>query len=374
MSEISNIRNVVDQFSLPSQATSIQPFGTGNINSTYRVETEKPECLYILQKINGTVFPNPRQIMENLLVLSQYFSNQGKRFLSGVKGYQMPELITSKDKKPFIENSGDIWRLISFIPNTYAVDIISSTQQAGEVGKILGIFHQWTAKLNISFLQDTLPGFHITSEYLEQYDKAQRDTLVSDKSEQFLSLTTFIEKYRHQANILEAALKRGELSLRVMHGDPKISNILFDKDTDKGVAIIDLDTVKPGLIHYDVGDCLRSSCNPCGEETEAFTSVEFDLSLCRSILTSYFEQAGGSLTKNDILYLYDATFLMIYELALRFLTDFLRGDIYFKTIHPQQNLNRAFVQMKLAESFERQKQKFNDLVSDLTTSKLRSEI
>lgn len=369
MNTISNVWAIVEQFSLPSQVKEIQPFGTGNINSTYRVKTDQPDGVYILQKINGSVFSEPRKIMGNLSVLTHYFLGQKENFISDHRTYQMPELINSKSGRSFVENNNHIWRMMSFISNTYAVDSIQNVQQAGEIGKILGIFHRWTAKLNLTLLHDTLPGFHITPSYLEAYDKAKIDPKISFQSDSLQDLIPFIEKYRSRSDVLERAVNRGDISLRVMHGDPKISNILFDNDTDQGVAIIDLDTVKPGLIHYDIGDCLRSSCNRQGEETEVLESVEFDISLCREILNSYAKEAGRSLTKSDTYYLYDATFLMIYELTLRFLTDFFQGNIYFKVIHPLQNLNRALVQMKLAESLERQKEAFYDLVSKLTISK-----
>jgi Ser/Thr protein kinase RdoA (MazF antagonist) len=145
--------------------------------------------------------------------------------------------------------------------------------------------------------------------------------------------------------------------LRVVHGDPKISNIMIDDATGKGTCIVDLDTVKPGLIHYDFGDCLRSCCNPAGEETQDMSRVLFDTDLCEAIVRGYMVHARSFLTEADREYLYDSIRLIAFELGLRFFADYIAGDVYFKTRHDGQNLNRARVQFKLTESIEaREKQ------------------
>jgi Ser/Thr protein kinase RdoA (MazF antagonist) len=152
--------------------------------------------------------------------------------------------------------------------------------------------------------------------------------------------------------VLENAKERGELRLRPIHGDPKISNIMIDDATGKGTCIIDLDTVKPGLIHYDFGDCLRSSCNPAGEETLNLKSVLFDMDLCEAIVKGYMACARSFLTDADREYLYDGIRLITFELGLRFFADYIAGNVYFNTRYDEQNLNRARVQFKLAESIE----------------------
>jgi len=161
-----------------------------------------------------------------------------------------------------------------------------------------------------------------------------------------------VEKRREWCSVLEDARERGELKLRPIHGDPKIANVMIDDATGKGTCIVDLDTVKPGLIHYDFGDCLRSCCNPGGEETRDLSQVYFDTDLCRPIIRGYLAHARSFLSDADRHYLFDAIRLIAFELGLRFFADYLAGDVYFKTHYDGQNLNRARVQFRLTESIE----------------------
>jgi Ser/Thr protein kinase RdoA (MazF antagonist) len=204
-------------------------------------------------------------------------------------------------------------------------------------------------------MEDTLPGFHIAPRYLAHLDevlltpeaKRQRDASAESKR-----LARFILERRDFIPVLENALARGELKHRPIHGDPKITNIMIDEITGKGTAIVDLDTVKPGLIHYDFGDAARSACNPAGEEAENFEDVYFDTDLFEGLVRGYFREAAPFLTPEDRKYLFDSVRLIALELGMRFYTDYLEGNRYFKVKHALQNLERARVQLKLCESIE----------------------
>ncbi|HBE53609.1 MAG TPA: aminoglycoside phosphotransferase, partial [Cyanobacteria bacterium UBA11369] len=150
-----------------------------------------------------------------------------------------------------------------------------------------------------------------------------------------------------------------------MHGDPKINNVMFDTATGKAVSVVDLDTVKPGLVHYDIGDCLRSGCNRAGEETADWESVRFDTDLSQGILQGYLSVAKAFLTENDYAYIYDAIRLIAFELGLRFFADHLAGNVYFKVKHPEHNLARALVQFKLTESIESQETTIRSIIEDM---------
>ena len=178
-------------------------------------------------------------------------------------------------------------------------------------------------------------------------------------------MAKFIEDRRGFAGTLQDALQRGELSLRLMHGDPKVNNIMIDDFTGKGTAMIDLDTVSPGLIHYDFGDALRSICNPAGEEEQNLSKVVFDLDLCAAFCKGYMKHARAFLTEADRLYLYDAIRLITFELGLRFFQDYLAGSVYFKIRQPEQNLNRARVQFRLCESIEARERAIRELLAAL---------
>jgi Ser/Thr protein kinase RdoA (MazF antagonist) len=175
----------------------------------------------------------------------------------------------------------------------------------------------------------------------------------------------FIKVRRGWASVLEQARQDGTLTLRPIHGDPKVNNVMLDAATGQAVSLIDLDTVKPGLVQYDLGDCLRSGCNPWGEETTDWEKVRFEPDLCRAILGGYLSRARDFLTTNDYIYIYDAIRLIAFELGLRFFTDYLAGNVYFKAAHPQHNLARALVQFKLTESLESQESIIRHLIREL---------
>ena len=233
------------------------------------------------------------------------------------------------------------------------------------------MFHHLISDLPVSQLADTLEGFHVTPAYLDRYDCVLDRWL--DRAEprevtesRLVSALAFVADGRDGADVLEAACQRGELQRRPIHGDPKINNVMIDAGSGQAVGLIDLDTVKPGLVHYDIGDCLRSCCNPVGEEVTDLTTVRFDLDLCRSILEGYLSVARSFLSPADVAYLPACIRLIPFELGLRFLTDHLDGDRYFKVEARGQNLDRALVQFSLMRSIEDQYEAIESLVQQLT--------
>jgi Ser/Thr protein kinase RdoA (MazF antagonist) len=225
--------------------------------------------------------------------------------------------------------------------------------QAQEVGYALGLFHRLLSDLPPEHLPDTLPGFHLTPLYLQRFDEVWAAG-TPRSSPEVAYCCRVISRCRGWAAVLEDGKATGWLTLRVIHGDPKVNNVLFDQASGQAVSLIDLDTVKPGLVHYDLGDCLRSACNPLGEETQAWEQVRFAPEWCRAVLTGYFSQARQFFTTADHAYLFDAVRLLPFELGLRFFTDYLAGNVYFKADHRDHNLWRALVQFRLTESIEEQ--------------------
>ena len=237
-----------------------------------------------------------------------------------------------------------------------------------ECGAALGHFHYLISDLDPKSIQDPLPGFHITSGYLATYDRtldtAQAKELIASSMEA-KRLAKFVEERRDLALCLERALERGEIRKRLFHGDPKVNNIMIDDVTGKGTAMIDLDTVSPGLIHMDFGDALRSICNPAGEEETNLAKVVFDEDLATAFCKGYMREAGPFLTDADRAYLYDSIRLLPFELGLRFFQDHLAGNVYFKTKTPEQNLNRARVQFRLCESVEARERSIRSVLKQL---------
>ena len=351
--------SIAAEFDVPGQVVTVLSIDTGNVNDTYRVikRTTYSEVQFVLQRISQAVFPEPELVMANMRAITDYSHKRlEEQLTSSNRIWQLPKVITTLDGKDyFVDAEGGYWRALSMIASATSHEKVINVEHAHEAGYVLGHFQRIISDFPIDQLADTLPGFHITPGYLSYHDKV----VETDGAQQKLSasiearrIEAFIQERREFVPVLENALARGELKLRSIHGDPKITNIMMDNITGKGTAIIDLDTVKPGLVHYDFGDCVRSVCNPVGEEAKDLNNVLVDLDSFEALVRGYLKQARNFLTDWDHKYLYDSVRLISFELGLRFFTDYLAGDVYFKTIFESQNLNRGRVQMKLCDSIE----------------------
>ena len=341
-----NQTTIAEQFKPGGNILKVQEFGNGNINDTYIVTLEHTqENKFILQRINTHVFKQPQLIMQNMRTFTEHVH---RRVHAEGHAWEAPRVIPAKDGQDFfIDEENNFWRAISFVDNAQSFDIIKDVEHAREVGHALGMFQNLISDLSITTLADTLEGFHVTPRYLGQYDWifSQNGSHYSPEVNYGMQ---FIEKRRDFAYVLENA----DLPIRPIHGDPKVNNVMIHTETGKAVSIVDLDTVKPGLIHYDIGDCLRSGCNPLGEDAEDWEAVHFDPEIGSAILEGYLTEARAFLTAADYDHMFNAIRLIAFELGLRFFTDHLAGDVYFKVKYPGHNLHRALVQFKLTESIE----------------------
>lgn len=366
-----DLYEIANQFSHQGAIVSLKAFGNGNINDTFLVSLDNPEqTSFVLQRINHQVFKNPAAVMGNMVCVTEHIHRKLQENPLD-RPWQIPRVIlTTQGQDHWDSGTGDYWRAISFIEGSESFDTLTSLQQAEEVGTALGIFHQLLSDLSPNQLIDTLPGFHHTPDYLAQYQGAIANPIreIETLKSEIQFCHDFIETRAAWCGILEQAKQSGTLPLRLMHGDPKVNNIMFDRQTGLAVSVIDLDTTKPGLIHYDIGDCLRSGCNSLGEETQDWQAVTFNLDFCRAILRGYLPQCQNFLTHADYRYLFDAIRLIAFELGLRFFTDFLNGDRYFKTRYPEHNLIRALVQFQLTTSIEAQAAAIQGIIHDIQAS------
>jgi hypothetical protein len=350
--------NAAQQFDVKGRLVNVDIVGQGNVNDTYQAIFRAGGSVerIILQRINKNVFEHPDWIMSNMRYITDHvlekLCNEPDDEL---REWGIPRIVTCKGEDFMIDEDGNFWRSMSIIADASSYAKVRNSEHAYEVGIVLGCFHRTVSDLPSKKLHDTLPGFHVTPGYLEKYD----ETINGDYCKERMSSTpdiqrlmNFVDKRRNKVNILQNALQQGELKTRIIHGDPKVDNIMIDNFTGYGIGIIDLDTVKPGLLHYDFGDALRSSCNPAGEDETDLDSVFFDIDLCSSFVEGYMEQATDFITAADRYYLYDAIHLITFELGLRFFQDYLAGDKYFKVRFEGHNINRAKVQFKLCESIE----------------------
>ncbi len=352
---------LINKFNIKGRLVALRPFGNGNINDTFLAiyRNTFTETQVILQRVNRNVFPEPEAIMTNMHEVTKHCHEKLEAdALAGRddRVWQMPRIIKAKDAKDYvIDDKGEIWRVITRIMSAHAFDVAQGPEHAMECGAALGHFHYLISDMDHAKVKDPLPGFHVTSGYLAKYDetlKTPEARALLGASMEAKRLAKFVEERRDLALSLETAEKNGELKKRMFHGDPKVNNIMIDDVTGKGTAMIDLDTVSPGLIHLDFGDALRSICNPAGEEESDLAKVVFDEDLCTAFCKGYIREAGSFLTDADRAYLYDSIRLLPFELGLRFFQDYLAGNVYFKTKQPEQNLNRARVQFRLCESIE----------------------
>ena len=361
-----NLVEIAQQFQSASPIVRIQQYGSGNINQTFLV-TLKERSPFILQQLNTTVFRQPELVMHNICVLSDHVNQKIPALeLVSPRRWLFPQvLLTSTGKNCYLGADNSFWRAFSFIDNSQSFDTIQDLHHAQEIGYGLGMFHSLVNDLPTKQLADTLVGFHITPSYLAHYQQVLTTTKVKASPEKKYC-QQFISDRPDLPYILETAKDQGKIKLRIIHGDPKINNIMLDCTTHQAVAAIDLDTVKPGLIHYDIGDCLRSGCNPLGEETDRWEQVTFELEFAQAILEGYLGVASQFLTKCDRQYIYDAIRLLAFELGLRFFTDYLEGDVYFGAKYPEHNLQRALVQFQLTSCIEAQGTALKNMIQEIS--------
>ncbi len=357
--------DIAAAFDLDGQIRDVRPYGHGLINDSFIVTLHAGRRV-ILQRINRRVFPKPALIMENLRVLAEHVRQRQAKAGPTARELQLPEVFTTRDGKDFvIDAEGGFWRAMGFIENTRTFETITDATQAEEVGFGLGRFHALIHDLDPERLHETLPGFHHAPGYFARFLRASAQPRRAAASQDLLYCLSFVELRWSLTRVLDAAKREGKLAIRPIHGDTKLNNFLFDANSGRAVSLIDLDTVQPGLIHYDIGDCLRSCANPAGESPKDIASVRFDLDICRAILKNYLAETRSFLTQNDYHYLYDAIRLIPFELGLRFFTDHLEGDRYFKTDWPGQNLHRAMVQFRLTASIETAEKDIKTLIANI---------
>ena len=322
----------------------LAPLGNGLINDTFLVTTSNGQ--FVLQRINARVFPAPEAIIANLLVIDQHLRQKTTYQL------KIPGLLTTLSGDTFYKDEhDDCWRAQHFIEQTISLEAPESLADAQQVGFALGHFHQLLSDLDASLLNDTLPGFHIAPDYLARYLAISQQSILQDTY-----CTHFIERFTPFVDQLENAKHQGILPIRTIHGDPKLNNFLFNQQRSI-VSLIDLDTVKPGLVHYDIGDCLRSCCHDLAND-------RFDLAVCAAVLKTYLAETGQFFSDAEYALLFAAIQLIPFELGLRFYTDYLEGNRYFKVTQPEQNLHRAISQFRLCADITDKKSAICALIDD----------
>ncbi|MCK5517533.1 MAG: aminoglycoside phosphotransferase family protein [Desulfobulbaceae bacterium] len=337
--------DVLKQYSSTYPDATVAPLGQGNINDTFLVTASAGK--FVLQRISGAVFTEPLCVITNFSKISQHLERKIP-VIAPEWQFARP-VYTDRGNLFYRDRSGNLWRGQTYLPHK-RMTIIEGSDQGCELGRALGIFHLLMSDMGSEDLHDPLPGFHVLPAYLDQFDLAWKEKFCVGQEIQYC--LGIIDQCRGKANNLERAIKEGILTEQPVHGDPKIDNFIFN-EAGYGVGLIDLDTVGSGLIHFDLGDCLRSCCNRSGEDGQRVQDVRFDIGICRAILDGYFQRAATLLSPLQRRYIFDALLLITFELGLRFFTDYLQGNRYFKVKAAGDNLRRALVQFRLVGEIEK---------------------
>lgn len=354
-----DIEFIADSFNLGGSYIGYKVKNDGHINSTYVISFEDSEgCSkkYTLQKINTYVFKDPDKLMSNIVGVTSHIKNK-------LDDYERRTLnfLPAKDGKYYVvDPNGDCWRCYDYIDNAYTCNIIDSAEVFYNAGKSFGNFQKLLSDYPIDKLFETIPKFHDTYSRFNDFLKAvERDA--SGRASSVKDEIQFVLDREADTKVLLAELEKNELPLRVTHNDTKLNNILFDSETNEGICIIDLDTVMPGLSLYDFGDSLRFGANTASEDEKDLSKVSLSLELYEAYTRGYLSTAKNSLTEKEMFYLPFSAKLMTLECGMRFLTDYLDGDVYFKTDYPEHNLVRCRDQFKLVADIEKKYEQMQEV-------------
>jgi len=352
---------VVRQFEILGEFHCAEPYGSGHINDTYCAVFHQAgvPVRYILQRINHNIFKNPVALMENVQRVTSHLAAK----MAGVPDAtrRALTLIPARDGRGWhVDADGNHWRAYLFIEKARTYDAVESTDQAFKAAQAFGQFQKMLADLPAPRLHDTIPDFHHTPKRFATLEKA----IEADVAGRAILVRAEIEFALAHKSITSVLLD-ANLPERVTHNDTKFNNVMLDDATGEGICVIDLDTVMPGLALYDFGDMVRTTTSPAKEDERDLSKVQMQFPMFESLVRGYLSTAGGFLTKTEKQFLAFSGKLITFEIGIRFLTDFLAGDVYFKVHRDGHNLDRCRTQFKLVESIEQQEARMNKLVEEI---------
>ena len=363
--EFANLADIVKHFKFEGDFLTAAPYGFGHINDTYAARFQKADGnarRYILQRINHNIFKNPVGLMRNI---AQVTAHLRRKIITagGAPEREALTLIPTLDSRPFYKTpDGNYWRAYIFIEGAQTYQIVENPDHIYNAAQAFGQFQKLLSDFPAEQLYATIPNFHHTRKRFEDFvhcvDKDVKNRAQSVKAE--------IEFVKHRAadtSVLVDLLARGELPQRVTHNDTKFNNVMIDDETGTGICVIDLDTVMPGLALYDFGDAVRSGTNSAAEDEADISKVWVDFKIFERLARGYLDTARDFLTPTEIEYLPFSAKLMTFECGMRFLTDYLAGDIYYKIHRENHNLDRCHTQFKLVCDMEAQSEQMRHIVA-----------
>lgn len=358
------LEDAIYAFGFGNRCSYVRPFGAGHINETYALYMDTPngeELTYILQRVNTNVFKNPREVMANIFGVTEYLRGI-IREAGGDPDRETLSYIKTKSGETYYEDvEGQPWRCSGFITDSVCRQKVESAEEFYQSARSFGNFLKQLNDYPADTLYETIPHFHDTESRLADLLQAVRRD-VKNRARTCRAEIDFVKEHAADCSVLMEQMRLGNLPLRVTHNDTKLNNILFDKNTGEGLCIIDLDTIMPGLSLNDFGDSIRFGATSAAEDEQDISKVEFDIELFEAYTKGYLEAAGDVLTAKEKEYLAWGARIITLECGIRFLTDYLRGDEYFKTQYPTHNLVRARTQFKLAADMEDHFDEMNEIV------------
>ena len=352
-----SLEDAIYAFGFGQKCSYVKPFGEGHINETYAVYMQEEDGSdvpqYVLQRLNINVFKNPSQVMENIFGVTEFLREVIREEGGDVDRETLSYIKTKSGETYFEDAQGQPWRCLHFISNSVCYQTVEEPDQFYQSAKSFGHFLKQLGNYPAESLHETIPQFHDTVKRFRDFAKAVKKD-VKNRSRSCKKEIAFALEREEDCGVLMEQLNKELLPLRVTHNDTKLNNILFDSDTNKGLCIIDLDTIMPGLAANDFGDSIRFGASTAEEDEKDLEKVHFDIHLYELYVKGYLEMAKDVLTPAEIESLPWGARLMTLECGMRFLTDYLQGDVYFKTAYPEHNLVRARTQFKLVKEMEEQ--------------------
>ena len=361
-----DLMQISGQFSVSGDCLEVKPFGNGHINDTYAVTcaSEGGVRRYILQKLNSRVFPHPTALMNNFAAVTAYLRPIIKKEGGDPDRECLKVIPTVQGAAYYVDGEGEVWRMTQLIENTDAYLVAESSAMFEDAGRAFGLFIKRLEGFDAASLIEVIPDFHNTVKRYENLEKA----VAADKAGRasgVKDLIDFARARKDKTSIIVSALKEGSIPLRVTHNDTKLNNVLIDTATQKAICVIDLDTVMPGSLLYDFGDAIRVGCSTAEEDEKDLSKVNFDRENFVAFTRGFMRGLGDNLTVNEEKLLPTGAILMTFECGMRFLTDYLEGDVYFKTAYPEHNLVRCRTQFKLVEEMEKSLDFMQKTVDDI---------
>ncbi|MGD9604880.1 MAG: phosphotransferase enzyme family protein [Bacilli bacterium] len=343
------MQKVLEMYEFGRRAVKMIPFGNGHINKTYIVITNNDEK-YILQKLNTVVFKKPREVMNNIELVTNYIREIVKKENDDYSRAVL-EIIPSVNAKSYVHIDDMFWRCYRFVSGAKTYEIVENPELFYEVGKAIGTFQKQLMDFPIEKLAITIPNFHNTPIRFRRFKEVVNEDPKRRALEVFNEIKFLYNREEDVSNITKY-LDSGEIKTRVTHNDTKLNNVMIDENTNKAICVVDLDTVMPGSVLFDFGDAIRVGASTALEDEKDLSKVSLNQVLFEAFSRGFLEKAYDILTEKEIENLVESARIITLECGMRFLTDYLEGDVYFSTHYETHNLDRAKTQFKLVQEIE----------------------